>query len=184
MNIELRNIKVHERLSEETTCFDASLYINGKKVGYANNRGTGGPTDYGLDNYHDEAAKKLLKEAEEYCQQLPDRTYSQYNPPLVVKMDLENFIDDLLTEFLEEKYKKDFARQLKKDCLNNICYGTSEAYRKYSWTRGQSKQKVPISEMISNLHGKSAIKEGATVIKKKLKEGERILNTNIPEELL
>ena len=103
MNIELRNIKVHERLSEETTCFDASLYINGKKVGYANNRGTGGPTDYGLDNYHDEAAKKLLKEAEEYCLGLPDRTCTALNEPFAYKMNLEYFIDDLLSEFLEEK---------------------------------------------------------------------------------
>ncbi len=33
-------------MSEETNCFVADLYINGKKIGYVKNDGRGGCTDY------------------------------------------------------------------------------------------------------------------------------------------
>ena len=39
MNIELKNIKIAEHLSEETTAFTADIFVNGKKVGYARNDG-------------------------------------------------------------------------------------------------------------------------------------------------
>lgn len=40
--LSLKNIKTYPRLSEETTCFSASLYLNGKKVADLSNRGCGG----------------------------------------------------------------------------------------------------------------------------------------------
>jgi len=45
MNITLKNIKHIPRLSEETECFTASIYIDGVKKGEASNRGCGGCTD-------------------------------------------------------------------------------------------------------------------------------------------
>lgn len=42
VKIELKNIHTNERLSEETNCYSADLYVNGKKVGTTGNRGCGG----------------------------------------------------------------------------------------------------------------------------------------------
>ena len=42
MKAELKNVKIAEFLSEETTAFTATLYIDGKKVGFAKNDGRGG----------------------------------------------------------------------------------------------------------------------------------------------
>ena len=42
MKIELKNLKHYPSMSEETTCFQASVYIDGKKAGDVKNDGHGG----------------------------------------------------------------------------------------------------------------------------------------------
>lgn len=49
MKIELRRLKIVERMSQETTCFIADVYIDGKKVGTAQNEGCGGSTNVAID---------------------------------------------------------------------------------------------------------------------------------------
>lgn len=44
MNIEVRNVKHAAFASEETLCFSADIYVDGKKEGYAKNDGHGGST--------------------------------------------------------------------------------------------------------------------------------------------
>lgn len=39
--MELRNLKVFEEMSDETTAFHADVYVDGAKVGYAHNSGGG-----------------------------------------------------------------------------------------------------------------------------------------------
>lgn len=46
MNIDLKNIKVYDELSEETLCFTATLYIDGVNRGEVSNRGQGGCNDF------------------------------------------------------------------------------------------------------------------------------------------
>lgn len=41
--IELKNIKVAAFASEETHCYDATLYVDGEKWGFVSNQGHGGP---------------------------------------------------------------------------------------------------------------------------------------------
>lgn len=43
MKLELRNVHFSERMSDETNCFSATVYVNGKRVGEVENRGCGGP---------------------------------------------------------------------------------------------------------------------------------------------
>ena len=42
--IEVKNVKHSEFASEETMCFQCSVYWDGKKAGFAKNSGTGGET--------------------------------------------------------------------------------------------------------------------------------------------
>jgi len=44
-NLSLKNLKFHEDMSEETPCFSADLYENGKLIAYVSNRGHGGCND-------------------------------------------------------------------------------------------------------------------------------------------
>jgi hypothetical protein len=41
-NLSLKNLKFHEDMSEETPCFSADLYENGKLVAHVKNSGRGG----------------------------------------------------------------------------------------------------------------------------------------------
>lgn len=42
----LRAVKVNQALSEETLCFSATLYVDGKKAATVGNRGHGGPDEW------------------------------------------------------------------------------------------------------------------------------------------
>jgi len=44
--VELKAVKYHADMSEETDCFSANLYLNGKKVCEVRNQGQGGPNFY------------------------------------------------------------------------------------------------------------------------------------------
>ena len=44
--VELKAVKILQSLSEETICFTANIYVNGKKAGWAKNTGNGGSNHY------------------------------------------------------------------------------------------------------------------------------------------
>jgi hypothetical protein len=44
--LTLKKLKVHEDMSEETTCFSAELYEDGQLKAYVSNRGHGGCNDF------------------------------------------------------------------------------------------------------------------------------------------
>jgi hypothetical protein len=44
-NLSMRNLKLNEEMSEETPCFSADLYENGKLIAHVSNRGYGGCND-------------------------------------------------------------------------------------------------------------------------------------------
>lgn len=46
MKIEIRNLKIARSLSEETTAYTATIYVDGAKAFSASNHGTGGCDDY------------------------------------------------------------------------------------------------------------------------------------------
>ncbi len=46
MHVTLRSLKIMKSLSEETTCFTATLVIDGKARGVVSNRGMGGCHEY------------------------------------------------------------------------------------------------------------------------------------------
>ena len=55
MKLELKNIKHSEWASEETHCYKASLYVDGKPLAIVSNDGHGGPDrDYAHPKFNDE----------------------------------------------------------------------------------------------------------------------------------
>jgi hypothetical protein len=45
VKVELKRLQVYERMSQETTAFNADIWIDGKKAGTAENNGHGGNTN-------------------------------------------------------------------------------------------------------------------------------------------
>lgn len=116
MKIELKNVKINKSFSQETTCFMASVYINGNRAAYAQNDGRGGNTYY---RAYDRFAG-LVEDAEKYCLTLPDEHVDLGNgSKFVLSQSLETVIDNLLIEKELEKEKK----EIDKLCLSNIVWG-------------------------------------------------------------
>lgn len=179
MNIELRNIKIYEKLSEETIAFSANIYINGVNAGQADNTGHGGPTSYG---YNSAKGKKLLDEAEAYCQTLPAEVLHDTpskGKTVTIQMNLENYIDNLVSAHQQKKYLEKFHKRMNKDQQYAIIFGIADQqYRKLKFP-------LPLTEMLKLPKGIAAIKKAIQEdIFPRLKDGEKILNTNLPEDFL
>jgi hypothetical protein len=177
--IELKKISFYERMSEETNCFAADLYINGIKVGYAKNEGHGGPTDYDVtDNKH----RDLLKEAEAYCLSLPQVECS-FKKGLFFPVTLEGVIDDLLTAYLVKKDAEKFQKKIDKLSIDHIVAGV-KVDGKVTQYRAWKLKGGTVAEFLSYVKGKFSLKNAIAQIKSNLEGDEQILNSNIPAEIL
>lgn len=179
MDIKLKNIYVNQRMSEETTAFTADLHIDNYKAGFVRNDGRGGMTD--IDAYNDKG-RQLIKEAENYCKTLPPRTYppSEWSPePLTVEMNLENFVDDLVADFLDRKELARFQAKMEKSMTNGIVYGIPD--KEFSVLRYNKTLKQVYEDQAGLQMLKRDIHDG---IVPRLNADQKILNTNIPEKVL
>jgi len=176
MKIELKNIYHIEQLSEETNAFSASLYINGVKAGTTSNQGHGGPTDY---HAYNEKGRELIKQAEEYCKTLPPEKFTAGGEEHSIDMDLELFIDGLLSKHLQEKALQSFRRKIDKAMEQSIVIGVPDQSFK------TLRFKMDIGMLLVHPNGPNVLQD---VIAKRvipnLENGEMVLNTNIPEQIL
>ena len=168
MKIELKNVKVNEAFSEETTCFIADVFINGKKVAHAKNEGRGGCTDY----YPYEGKRELLKQAEEFCKGLPKEKVDFGGTIHEFAQSLESVIDNLLFEKEKEKEQK----KIEKLCENNIVWGKPNgmSYKMLSF-----KGKIKFADVKKTIQGQKALERLIDRVKGELKEGEEIFNKNL-----
>jgi len=93
--IELKNLKYSEFASQETYCFEASVYIDGKKAGTVSNQGHGG-----CHSYHPNNLYPLLK-AE--ADKLPPHEWRLNEEVLTIQPDADTIISELVTEALQAK---------------------------------------------------------------------------------
>jgi hypothetical protein len=96
--IELRNLKVHADMSEETTCYSAEVWVNGEKGFYAQNDGRGG-ADFFQPVYDErnaavrERGYALLRSARAYASSLP---VYRFRDGYELPMDLELLVCSLI----------------------------------------------------------------------------------------
>ena len=108
MKLELKNVKFYESMSEETNCFQADLFINGKKIACVKNSG-----------------QQILRDAEAYCKGLPKVKYGENEYAVT----LETVIDDLFEAWLKVKADK----KLLKDMEKGLMYGNKYGYTIITW---------------------------------------------------
>ena len=73
MKLELKNIKHTAWASEETHCYQASLYVNGKPVAIVSNDGHGGPDrDYAHPKIEPHTYRFVMTEVHAYFKSLPN----------------------------------------------------------------------------------------------------------------
>lgn len=167
MKIELKNLKIYDKMSEETLAFTADVYVNGKKVAYAQNEGCGGATHY---NAYYQADRALLVEAEAYCNALPSTKHEFGWKTVELPQSLESVIDAWVYRVDEEKHKAKFKKKLAKDMIKGLCVGTPENYS-LIWWKG-----VTIPQMMASANGRGVLKAKMLELQT---QGRKVLNNNI-----
>ena len=104
--LELKNIKYFASMSEETPCYKADIFINGKKAIHVSNRGCGGCDDiYAYPSFG--LTQNGLKELEQYLAKLQD---DDFEP-------IDSWCHDRLYEYLDQKkIKRDMKTKF--ICIN------------------------------------------------------------------
>jgi hypothetical protein len=181
MKVRLHKIYVSEELGIDSVAFHADLYINGTRVGTAENIGDGQATIYGGTT---EESRRLIKEGEEWCKCLAPLT-SRFilidNKPISISMNLGLFIDNLIAEHVAELDKRRYQKKMELDMVDAVLFGSPEPEIRYR----SHKLMVSIPTILTKDLGIMALQ---ALIHEKilpdLKDGEKILNTNIPYDLL
>lgn len=163
--LQLKNIKFSEWNSEETNCFQAVVYLNGKRVGVAYNEGHGGPTDVHPIGDDFEGYRNLR----DYCKALADANKEEY-------YDTFSAIDLLFEEWLEKRDAKQHEAKMKKEFSKGICYSNGEpnAYRILTFKIGG--KATTITEIQGSLSGRAFLIEKCKGLEA---QGCKVLNTNL-----
>ena len=164
MQLELKNIKYSERASYETPNYVADLYVDGKKIAYVHNEGRGGETFVQVTK---KEFVEQMQEVKKYCESLPKKHFEEYGG-FDVDSTLCVVVDGLLEEWIINK-------ELKKYMNKGIIYGTPESFGTIKF--GNYK----ISDLLKDPNGISAIKKAIEGLKAR---GEKVLNTNIPNDIM
>lgn len=169
MKIELKNIKIAAFMSQETTSFVADIYVNGKKVGYAHNEGTGGSTNcqpYGVENFD------VFKQAENFCKSMPAKVLKyEGEKDITIPMDLESFIEDLLYEEINRREEAKIAKKYETKIIMGV--KGSGTYGEVKFGKGKG---VPLAQI-----PREKLQACVDKYKKELKEGETFWNTNFEQ---
>jgi len=102
MKIELKALKYSDFASQETHCFHANIYIDGKMKGTADNDGRGGMTTIRPWQLHNEI--KL------HTDKIPPRIVKYGDTEMSLDTSPDSYIDELVTLALHEK---DLKRAMK-----------------------------------------------------------------------
>lgn len=166
MKLELKNIKVNLAFSQETTMFQADIYANGKKIGYASNDGHGGSTDYNRYPNQEEA----MKAAETYAQTLPSDFYEFDGKKREIKMNLENWIDKQIDAYIAAKeiakIEKRMAKKMETKIVIKRANGT---YSELGYNKNLKIKDLTHDNLVRLI----------SAAKASLQEGDVILNKNI-----
>ena len=113
MKLELKNIKHTAWASEETHCYQASLYVDGKPVAIVSNDGHGGcDRDYAHPKFKGDY-RATMKAVHAYFKTLPKTDPCEWMPD-GMEQQLEYWCADQVNEFL---VSRELKNKMKKQVL-------------------------------------------------------------------
>jgi len=136
MKIELKNFKHAEFASHETHCYEATVWVDGKRAFYASNDGRGGADFYEPLHSKRKDPKQarsefnaVMKKIEAHCATLP-KWSSKFAVEDNMDVDIEILIGDIINKMLT-------AKELKKSLKNKVLFVTEDGI--YQTGYGQKK---------------------------------------------
>jgi hypothetical protein len=119
MKVELKNVKYAAFASEETHCFSATVYLDGKASIQVSNEGHGGG-----DMMRDLVPGATAR-LDAYCKTLPPVPMS-WDENRTLPMDAEILIGDLMNAWLEDKHSKNLKAALQRSFATKIVFTRSD----------------------------------------------------------
>lgn len=107
MKVELKNVKYSAFASQETHCFEATVYIDGKRAGTVSNEGYGGPDSYSSD--------ALFEQLKAIASTMPPIDMTPYGVKETMPETPETLIGNLMNTYLE-------LREIKRMCAKKTLY--------------------------------------------------------------
>jgi hypothetical protein len=142
--VELKNVKVYAGMSEETTAFTATLYINGNKAADVKNDGRGG------DNHPRFLDRELEKEFHEFCKSLPlvqpEPEFGDMEP---YPMTYDSFIGELLEKWMDND-------QWKKACKKGLVF-LLKSDKSDSYYTTKAPYSAILAEKVREKHGEDLL---------------------------
>ena len=145
MKIEIKNVKYVESLSEETLCFTATIYLDGKRLGGVSNRGCGGCHEY---DFHFSDVEKM----EAWCvENLPKWTcdWDDKEFDTDLEMHISHLVQDYLNERDAKKLFKKYAYFKDDDCADNEVIRV--AFDKNPLANSDASRKLQIEHIFTRL---------------------------------
>jgi hypothetical protein len=168
MKLELKNVKINETFSEETLMFMADLFVDGKKVGYANNDGRGGCTCYNAY----EGQREVLGKAEAFAKSLPSTFHDFGGKEFEFKSSLESWIDDAVNKIYEAKAQAKADKKMQKLMETQVVWGVPN---------GNTYKHLGFKHSIKlDVLSPASIKNLVDAVKSRMLPNEEIFNKNIP----
>jgi len=127
--LEVKNISYYARGSEETPCYNATVYINGKKAIEVSNEGHGGSD---RQHTYPEMQRGLLQEVNKYCiEKFGQETWEHGGKTYSTDLDLEHYCHKELYDWLDRKtLKKDLnAKFLCQEDKELFAYKKPKGYK-------------------------------------------------------
>ena len=168
MKLELKNVKINETFSEETLMFMADLFVDGKKVGYANNDGRGGCTSYNAY----ENQREALAKAEAYALTLPSTITEFGGKDYEFKSSLESWIDDAVNKIYDAKAQAKAEKKMQLIMQTQIVWGipNGNTYKHLGFKGG----------IKLDVLSPASVKSLVDAVKSRMLPNEEIFNKNIP----
>ncbi len=113
MNLEMKAIKFSEWGSEETYCYQANVYLDGKPLAMVSNDGRGGcDREYSHNKFKGDY-RATMKKIDDYFKSLPNTDVGKFkNVPEGFEQTFERWCHDQVCTYL---YRKDLKKALKKN---------------------------------------------------------------------
>lgn len=114
--IELRKIHHHKGISEETNAFDAEVWVDGRKAGFASNRGHGDPV---LVHYDSPIWEQKV---DAFIKTLPEKEGKVGSKSFKYKEDEDSYFSTLVSEDLRLRELKRNINKLKRQTKDGVVF--------------------------------------------------------------
>jgi len=167
--------KFKEGFGHDLMGYYCDVYLDNKKVGYVNDDGWGGDVSIEFTD----KSKQTVFEAYLVDNKIVDIMVTKLDWGSPLKKNEINLWSQGLAVVevaIDTKEANKFIKKINKSCLNSIVYGTNHRYKSSGWKNLSLDAIVNHPDM-----GVKPLQQLYNRIKKELKDGERIFNTNLEE---